>query len=433
MGEIMNYEETLAWMFEQIPMYQRTGKAAYKVDLELTHKIDQHLGFPHTSFKSVHVAGTNGKGSVSHILASVLQTAGYKTGLYTSPHLKDFRERIRVNGTMVEEQFVVEFIDQYKDFFLDVQPSFFEMTVAMAFDYFRKQQVDIAVIEVGMGGRLDSTNIIQPKVTAITNIGLDHTQYLGNTIEEIAKEKGGTIKQNTPVVIGETAEKTEPLFREIAKEKEAPIKFADQEFVIQNREVVDEVFHQYDISNSKGSYLEGLQTDLMGSYQAKNILTALQVLENMKQKGYRVEEEHIRNGLKHVCENTGFRGRWFVLSRKPLIVCDTAHNREGLQYVMEQLNSMKAEKIHFVLGFVSDKNLDNVMDLFPKRGQYYFTKADIPRALDEGVLAEIAGKYNLKGQTFAKVTMALEAAKKNASASDMIYVGGSTFIVSEVI
>ena len=429
----MNYEETLEWMFNQIPMYQRTGKAAYKVDLDKTHQIDEYFGKPHIAFKTIHIAGTNGKGSVSNILASVLQAAGYKTGLYTSPHLKDFRERIRVNGEMVEKDFVVDFIEKHKDFFLEVGPSFFEMSVAMAFQYFKEEEVDIAVVEVGMGGRLDSTNIITPEVTAITNIGMDHTQFLGDTLEEIAHEKGGTIKSDVPVVIGETHPATQPIFRKMAKDKGADIQFADHHLKLQNRKFTDDISYQYDVYKRNQIFLGNLQTDLLGSYQEKNIATALQVIEILIHKGYQISEISIRYGIQNVRKTTGFHGRWMVLERNPWIVCDTAHNREGLEYIMTQLNEMKVSQIHFVLGFVNDKNLDNVLDLFSKKANYYFTKADIPRALNEQKLAREAEKYGLRGKTWPTVAEALEAAKRNAGKDDLIYIGGSTFVVSEVL
>jgi dihydrofolate synthase/folylpolyglutamate synthase len=429
----MNYEETLHWMFKQIPMYQRTGKAAYKVDLEKTHEIDKYFGHPHQAFKTIHVAGTNGKGSVSHIMASVLQCAGYKTGLYTSPHLKDFRERIKINGEMVEKEFVINFIEENKDYFLEIGPSFFEMSVAMAFKYFREQHVDIAVIEVGMGGRLDSTNIITPEVTAITNIGLDHTQFLGNTLEEIAQEKAGTIKKNVPVVIGETNEKTQPVFKDIAARVRTDITFADQELTIRKTKTTKELVSEYNVYQDGKVFLEKLETDLLGNYQSKNIVTALMIIEKLKDKGYEIQEEHTREGIGNVCKISGFWGRWIVLDKKPWMVCDTAHNREGLTYIMDQLKEISTDHIHFVLGFVNDKNLDNVLDLFPKNGLYYFTKADIPRALDEYDLAKKAGEYDLQGKAYASVKEAIKAARENAKKNDLIYIGGSTFVVSEVI
>ncbi len=428
-----NYERTLEWMFKQIPMYQRTGKAAYKVDLELTHKIDNHFGHPHQRFKSIHVAGTNGKGSVAHMLASVLQAAGYKTGLYTSPHLKDFRERIRINGEKMEKQFVIDFIADNKDFFLNVKPSFFEMTVAMAFMYFKQLNVDVAVIEVGMGGRLDSTNIINPELTAITNIGYDHTQFLGDTLGDIAFEKGGTIKDHVPVIIGETSEYTEKIFKELANAHHSPIYFADQKYRLAEKQTTRDLLHRFDVINGSICSLKDLQTDLLGKYQEKNIVTALRVIDILRERGFVITEEQLRQGLKNVNKATGFTGRWFVLSRKPLTICDTGHNREGLSYTISQLKELNATALHFVLGFVNDKNLDTILDLFPHKAQYYFTKANIPRAMDEKALSEKAKAYHLTGGTYPTVIKALEAAKKNASANDVIYAGGSTFVVSEII
>ncbi|MFP4526323.1 MAG: bifunctional folylpolyglutamate synthase/dihydrofolate synthase [Bacteroidales bacterium] len=428
-----NYEQTLQWMFQQIPMYQRTGKAAYKVDLSMTHRIDEHFKHPHKHFKTIHIAGTNGKGSVSHMLASVLQAAGYKTGLYTSPHLKDFRERIRVDGEKVQKQFVMDFMKDNKSFFMDVKPSFFEMSVAMAFEYFKLKKVDVAVVEVGMGGRLDSTNIIQPEVTAITNIGYDHTQFLGNTLEEIAYEKGGTIKDNVPVVIGETYPSTEKIFRKLAHEHNAPIYFADQEYRLIPRKISDELFNRFDVVNGEVKKIDNLQTDLLGKYQEKNIITALKVIDVLKNKRFVITGESLREGMMNVNTNTGFIGRWYVLGHSPMIICDTGHNREGLQYTIDQLKKLNHKELHFILGFVNDKNLDTILDLFPGNAHYYYSKANIPRAMDEKKLAEKAAEYGLTGETYLTVADALSSAKERASTTDIIFVGGSTFVVSEVI
>lgn len=428
-----NYEQAIQWMFQQIPMYQRTGKAAYKVDLEMTHRIDKYFGHPHKHFKTIHIAGTNGKGSVSHMVASVLQAAGYKTGLYTSPHLKDFRERIRVDGEKVQKQFVLDFMKKNKEFFLEVEPSFFEMSVAMAFEYFKFKKVEVAVVEVGMGGRLDSTNIIQPEVTAITNIGYDHTQFLGNTLEEIAYEKGGTIKKSVPVVIGETSPFTENIFRKLAHEHSASVYFADQEYRLIPMRTTKELLHSFDVVYKGVKKIDNLQSDLLGKYQEKNIITALKIIDILNNKIFFINEENLRKGMMNVKTTTGFLGRWYVLSQEPMIICDTGHNREGLQYAMDQLKTLNHKALHFILGFVNDKNLDTILDLFPGNAHYYFSKANIPRAMNEKILAEKASEYGLSGETFPTVAEALSAAKQRASATDVIFVGGSTFVVSEVI
>jgi len=390
-------------------MYQRVGKAAYKADLDNTLKLASYLDNPERAFKSVHVAGTNGKGSSSHMLASVLQEAGYKVGLYTSPHLIDFRERILINGDMIPKRTVAAFIIKHKDFFEANHMSFFEMTVGLAFDYFRSEKVDIAIVEVGLGGRLDSTNIILPEVSVITNIGLDHTQFLGNSLAEIAVEKAGIIKQNVPVVIGETVKETKTVFLKISEAKNAPIRFAE-----------DAAVTHY-------------ATDLKGVYQIINQRTVLVALEALKTKGWNILDKHIAKGLMQVEKSTGLMGRWQVLQETPKVICDTAHNKEGLQSVMPQLMKESFEKLHIVLGMVSDKNLDNVLPLFPKSAQYYFCKPNIPRGMEAELLKTSADKYNLKGGVYESVSLAFRTAKKDASKRDLIYVGGSTFVVAEIL
>jgi dihydrofolate synthase/folylpolyglutamate synthase len=390
-------------------MYQRVGKAAYKADLDNTLKLASYLDNPERAFKSVHVAGTNGKGSSSHMLASVLQEAGYKVGLYTSPHLIDFRERIRINGDMIPKRTVAAFIIKHKGFFEANHMSFFEMTVGLAFDYFRSEKVDIAIVEVGLGGRLDSTNIMLPEVSVITNIGLDHTQFLGNSLAEIAVEKAGIIKQNVPVVIGETVKETKTVFLKISEAKNAPIRFAAVAAVTQ------------------------YATDLKGVYQIINQRTVLVALEELKKKGWNILDKHIAKGLMQVEKSTGLMGRWQVLQETPKVICDTAHNKEGLQSVMPQLMKESFEKLHIVLGMVSDKNLDNVLPLFPKNAQYYFCKPNIPRGMEAELLKTSADKYNLKGGVYESVSLAFRTAKKDASKRDLIYVGGSTFVVAEIL
>lgn len=405
----MTYQDTLNWMFSQLPMYQNQGKIAFKKDLSNTFKLAKHLNHPENKFKSVHVAGTNGKGSTSHMLASILQEAGYKVGLYTSPHLKDFRERIKINGEVVSKQFVIGFIKRNKAFFDNNQLSFFEMTVGMAFDYFSKQKVDIAVVEVGMGGRLDSTNIITPEVSVVTNIGLDHVQFLGNTLEAIAFEKGGIIKPNVPVVIGETQKETKPVFKDLAKKNNAKIVFADK--------------------NIKDVY----KSDLIGSYQAKNIKTVIQTIKILQNKKYKIAEKHLEKGLLSVTSNTGLLGRWQVLNTNPKVICDTGHNREGLVYVIEQLKKENFEDLHLVFGVVNDKDLSSIIDLLPKKAMYYFCKPNIPRGLDARQLQQFFNNYGLKGEAYNSVNEAYKTALGKANQNDFIFIGGSTFVVAEII
>ena len=428
-----HYDQMLEWMYRQIPMYQRQGGEAYKADLSATEALDAYMGHPHRFFRTIHVGGTNGKGSVAHMLASVLQSAGYRTGLYTSPHLRDFRERIRVDGRMVEKDFVVSFIEQHQQHFLQIQPSFFEMTVAMAFEYFRHAAVDVAVVEVGLGGRLDSTNIIDPDLSVITNISLDHTQFLGNTVEEIAREKAGIIKQNTPTVVGEFDTRTAQIFRDKAAHEHAGLSFADQDYRISREDQGPAELPCYTVSDGQEVIYSHLCTDLLGVYQSKNLLTAIRALEELKKLGYRLDAEAIRRGLSDVGGITGFKGRWFVLQHQPLIICDTAHNEAGLKINIQQAQRMNRGRLHFVLGFVNDKQLDAILELFPQAATYYFTKADIPRALQEDELAKAAASFGLTGQSYPKAGEALEAARSKAEKDDLIYVGGSTFLVSELI
>jgi dihydrofolate synthase/folylpolyglutamate synthase len=404
----LNYQQTLDWMYFRLPMYQRQGGPALKKDLTNSIVFSEHLGKPERQYASVHVAGTNGKGSTSHMIASVLQAAGYKVGLYTSPHLKDFRERIRVNGEMISEEEVVMFIEENKKFLEEQSLSFFELTVGLAFDHFARKQVDIAVIEVGLGGRLDSTNIIDPLVSVITNIGLDHTQFLGETLPEIAFEKGGIIKPEIPVVIGEVHKETLPVFERLATERKAPLFIADQASVPQ------------------------FETDLLGGYQVKNLQTTFKTIELLQQAGYKISDSHIREGLLHVAQNTGLKGRYQVLGENPKTICDTAHNREGLELVLNQVMKENAEKFHFVLGFVNDKDLNTVLPLFPKKAIYYFCRPDIPRGLDAKELQEKAGHFGLKGECYSGVKQAYSASLENAGPQDLIYVGGSTFVVAEM-
>jgi dihydrofolate synthase/folylpolyglutamate synthase len=421
-------------MFSQIPMYQRTGKAAYKADLGTTLKLDQYFNHPHKQYKTIHVAGTNGKGSVSHALASVLQAAGYRTGLYTSPHLKDYRERIRINGEMIDKAYVVGFVEKHQSFFEEIQPSFFEMSVALAFQYFADKNVDVAIMEVGMGGRLDSTNIIMPEVSVITNIGLDHTAFLGTELSTIAKEKAGVIKNNVPVVVGESQLETKPVFEQRAKEVGTEIYFADKFYKLEDQQTGDLLQKRFKVEEpGKEEFLFGIKTDLLGFYQQKNLATVLKTVDVLRGKDFDLKQEHVLKGLSKVKENTGFAGRWQVLGENPLILCDTAHNREGISINMEQISKMNFDKVRFVLGFVNDKSLDQILSLFPVDAEYYFTKADIPRALDEHELERQAIKRGLHGKSYGTVKEAYQQAREAAGQKDLIYVGGSTFVVSEII
>jgi dihydrofolate synthase/folylpolyglutamate synthase len=405
----MNYQETLDWMFVQLPMYQRKGGAAYKKDLSNTLLFSEALGAPEKNFKSIHVAGTNGKGSTSHMLASVLQEAGYKVGLYTSPHLVDFRERIKIDGKEISKAAVVAFIAAQKTFLESQQLSFFELTVGMAFDHFSREKVDFAVVEVGLGGRLDSTNILLPEVSVITNIGLDHTQFLGTTLEKIAFEKGGIIKKGVPVVVGEYQPETLPVFERLSKERNAPLSLSS-------------------------TLVEWTPTsDLKGSYQSHNLKTVVQTVFVLNSLGHVVSDEALQIGLQSVVSNTGLLGRWQFLSAAPRTICDTAHNKEGLSYTMGQLRETNYENLHLVLGVVSDKDLESIFPLFPTNATYYFCKPSLERGLDSKLLQERALAYGLVGTRFDSVSQAYKSAQEAATKNDCIYIGGSTFVVAEVL
>lgn len=424
----MTYQETLDWLFAQLPMYQREGKAAYKANLDNTICLDEYFQHPHRRFKTIHVAGTNGKGSVSHMLASVLQEAGYKTGLYTSPHLKDFRERIKINGRMVPEQYVIDFVSSNKELFARVKPSFFEMTVAMAFKYFADEQVDIAVIEVGLGGRLDSTNIITPLVSVITNIAFDHVALLGDTLEKIATEKAGIIKAGVPAVVGLRDPACDFVFENKAREVNASLAFADQCWEIRTN-----TDGTYDLSHHSGLEIRQLESELKGLYQRKNIPAVLEAVLRLREAGIVIGEEELRRGIARVVTNTGLLGRWQTLNRRPLTVCDTGHNPDGLTEIVRQLATCTYRRLHFVVGMVNDKDVDGVLSLLPKEAVYYFCKASIPRAMNEQELAEKAAAFGLRGETYPTVAEAYRAACRSALPDDMIYIGGSTFVVAEVI
>lgn len=431
----MNYKSTLDFLFSQLPMYQRIGQAAYKADLETTIAIDNYLKNPHKNFRTIHIAGTNGKGSVSHKLASVLQNAGYKTGLYTSPHLIDFRERIKINGKEISKDYVVEFVKTHKQLFSELKPSFFEMTVAMAFQYFADQNVDIAVIETGMGGRLDSTNIITPLVSVITNIGLDHTRFLGETIVKIAGEKAGIIKTGISVVIGQHIEDADKVFLSTAKEKNAPISFAEDNFNIDySMQTLDgKQLFNIESKNTAIVSFPNLKIDLLGIYQKKNLITCLQTINILKQQGVEISIENIYTGLKNVAKNTGLQGRWQITGINPRIVCDTAHNKEGIAEIVSQISQTAYKKLHMIIGFVNDKNVRSVLELLPKGASYYFTKAKIPRSLPVNELFKVASKVGLSGNQYPDVAKAVKTAIENADKDDMIYIGGSTFIVADYL
>ena len=424
----MNYQETLNWLFSQLPMYQREGQAAYKANLDNTLALDEYFKHPHTHFKTIHVAGTNGKGSVSHMLASILQEAGYKTGLYTSPHLKDFRERIKINGEMVSEQYVIDFVEDNKDLFASIHPSFFEMTVAMAFKYFADQQVDIAVIEVGLGGRLDSTNIITPLASVITNISFDHMALLGNTLEKIAGEKAGIIKSGIPAIVGARDKEYDYVFEERAASVNTTLSFAGEQWNVEKNPEGN-----YHLKRSSGEEFCNLSCELKGDYQRKNIPTVLETIPALRAAGLQITDEQVRTGISRVITNTGLHGRWQTLAQSPLTICDTGHNIDGITEIVQQLQKCQYERLHFVIGMVNDKDVDHVLCILPKDAIYYFTKASIPRAMNEEILAEKARTAGLHGTCYPTVATAYEAARQNATKQDMIYIGGSTFVVAEVL
>lgn len=487
----MDYQNTLKYLYESVPMFQQIGSKAYKPGLETTHKLDEYFGHPHQQFKTIHIAGTNGKGSCSHTIAAVLQCAGYRVGLFTSPHLIDFRERIRINGEMIPEEYVVNFVEEHRAFFEPLHPSFFELTTAMAFRYFADQKVDVAIIEVGMGGRLDCTNIIHPDLCVITNIGLDHTQYLGDTLTKIAKEKAGIIKEEVPVVIGRAEGAVKRVFTMKAKEMNAPIEYARENSREWNMEILtypklqkirtemDEVIQtiyqiieaidaqseeqgnqmrqallMLDISNSihaidqildkrkdairinNEMFPFGLFTELSGAYQFENMFTILKALAALTRLNYNIKPQNYFDGFANVCQLTGLMGRWQKVHSYPDIICDTGHNVDGIEYIHVQLNSIRktsGQEIHFVFGMVNDKDIKGVLQVLPKDATYYFTKASVKRALPENELMELAEKAGLKGTTYPTVVDAVQAAKKNCPPKDLIFVGGSSFIVADLL
>ena len=431
----MDYKATLDYLFSQLPMFQRTGPAAYKNTLGNTLKLDENYGHPHRKYRTIHVAGTNGKGSVSHMLASVLQAAGYKTGLYTSPHLKDFRERIKINGQMMPESAVVDWVSNFvtNNDLWKIQPSFFELTVAMAFDYFAHQEIDVAIMEVGLGGRLDSTNIITPDVSIITNIGLDHTNLLGNTLEKIAGEKAGIIKTGVPVVIGTTQKETAPVFNEKAQEVDTSIHFSDQEYNVAYSMLSMDGRQQLNVQKEGKDVYPQLALDLLGQYQHKNIPAVLKAVDLLNEKDYKITENCLREGLANVVTTTGLLGRWQVIGTNPLTVCDTGHNEDGIKSIVQQLENTAYKQLHFIFGTVGDKDPGNVLALLPKEANYYFVKADIARAMNADELAKRANEFGLVGEVYPSVNEAYKKARLVADKMDMIFVGGSTFVVAEVL
>ena len=428
----MNYEETIAYLFAQLPMFSRIGAAAYKVDIHNTVALCDALGNPQHSFKSVHIAGTNGKGSTSHMLAAMLQQQGYKTGLYTSPHIKDFGERIRINGNMIDKDFVIAFTEKTKSICQDIQPSFFELTVAMAFEYFALHKVDIAIIETGLGGRLDSTNIINPILSIITNIGFDHTNLLGNTLEAISFEKAGIIKTNTPVVIGEFLKETKPVFDKKANEMNAPIFYASEIYeahIIEN----NNTYLKCQVTDNSNFHSEIFTLDLNGNYQLKNLRTVLAAEKILATLGFSIDDPNEKYALAHVKSITGLKGRWDVVSEKPLQIHDVAHNKDGIQALLQQLKENHPNaNCHFVMGFVNDKDISAVLELLPQKARYYFTNAHIPRALPYATLHDMAKEKGLIGGSYDDVNEAIDAAKNAADATDAIIVCGSFFVLSEV-
>jgi dihydrofolate synthase / folylpolyglutamate synthase len=431
----MTYPQTLDYLYKQLPMFHRIGAAAYKADLSNTLALCRLLEHPETKFRSLHIAGTNGKGSTSHFLASVLQENGYRTGLFTSPHLSDFRERIRVNGKMIPKKDVTKFVETHKEAFDLVQPSFFEWTFALAAWYFSREKVDIAVMETGMGGRLDSTNVITPLLSVITNIGLDHTQFLGDTLPKVATEKAGIIKAGIPVVIGESHPETSPVFENRSRELGSPLIFADRQMHLSEKELpirtASRLNAEYDSKTTGKHYT--LSSPLTGAYQLKNMATVLSAIETLQATGFSLKDEFLNKGIRNCVRNTGIKGRWQIIGRKPLTVADIGHNPDGIREILTQIRLTPHQQLHFVLGVVNDKDVRTMLSMLPSDARYYFCKADIPRGLDAAILAEYAREFNLNGNVFASVKEALTEARLTAESDDLIVVGGSAFVVAEVV
>jgi dihydrofolate synthase / folylpolyglutamate synthase len=428
----MTYPQALEYLYAQLPMYQRIGPAAYNPDLTNTLKIAELLGKPHARIKAIHVAGTNGKGSSSHMLAAIFQQAGYKTGLYTSPHLVDFRERIRIGGKMIPKQWVIDFIEKHKAAFEEIRPSFFEWSFGLAMDYFDKEEVDVAVIEVGLGGRLDCTNIITPKASLITNISFDHMNLLGDSIEKIAREKAGIIKPRVPVVVSQYQSETAHIFSAVAREYKCPIEYADKNYKVLESTVKDG-YREVQITDRDTNQSFQYALDLTGAYQVKNLLGVLNLLKFIEKAGYIIEKDNVRKALKQVCRLTGLSGRWQKLNDRPLIIADTGHNEDGIRQVVESIGTLKYDQLHVVFGTVNDKDVSRILPLLPKKAHYYFVKANIPRALDENELQSQAQKLKLQGKAYPTVEAGLKAAKKAAKKSDLVFIGGSTFVVGDAL
>jgi dihydrofolate synthase/folylpolyglutamate synthase len=428
----MTYSETLKYLYDKLPMFTRIGAAAIKKDVDNTLVLCEHLGNPQEKYKTIHVGGTNGKGSTSHMLAAILQQAGYKTGLYTSPHLKDFRERIRVNGEMMSESFVVSFTEGEKEHIEEIDPSFFEVTVAMAFAYFAEEKVDVAVVEVGLGGRLDSTNIIMPELSVITNISFDHMNVLGNTLQEIAWEKAGIIKKGIPVVIGEKQEESAPTFISKAADTSSKLVFANTDLHVADT-IKDGTQLVTSVYKNDLCIFKDIRLDLTGSYQLKNLLTAIEAVLVLNQRGFSIPDEAVYSGLANTVEITGLQGRWQTLGQNPLVICDTGHNMAGIQEVLQNIQATPHKHLHMVIGMLKDKDVISVLRLLPATATYYFCQPILERALPAAELAQQAEKFNLKGEIFNTVTLALDAARHHAGPDDLIFVGGSTFVVAEAI
>ena len=427
----MNYDECISFLYTKLPMFSRIGPAALKNNLNNTLEICNFLNKPQTKFKTIHVAGTNGKGSVSHMIASIFQSAGFKTGLYTSPHLIDFRERIRINGEMIGKEAVISFTEKITPLIQDIEPSFFEVTVGMAFDYFSSENVDIAVIETGLGGRLDSTNVIYPEISIITNIGLDHTHILGNTIEQIAGEKAGIIKHDRPIVIGKATPTTRKIFSDKASETKSEIYFAEDLYQSEAKFISPEII-SVQLTNKFNKDIKNFEADLPGIYQQENIATVLTAVEILKQGGWNLNEDAIKEGIRFTKKNTGLLGRWDLISSKPLIIADVAHNIDGINKLLDQIKMSTFESLHLILGLSADKDIDGLLKLLPDSAKYYFTQANIPRALNAATLKELANNHNLNGDTYTNVNDAITIALSNATPNDLIIICGSIFVVGEI-
>ena len=429
----LSYQEAEQFLFTQLPVFEQSGGSAYKPGVQTAMEIDSFFNSPHRSYKTIHIAGTNGKGSVSNFLASILQEAGYTVGLFTSPHIVDFKERIRVNGKKIEADYVTDFVNRYAEKFSHLRPTFFELTTAMAFEYFRHKKVDIAVIEVGMGGRLDSTNIITPDLSVITNIALDHTQFLGSTLKEIAGEKAGIIKRGVPVVVGESDSRTNPVFLEKAELMESPIILASNKLSASSGQITPEGLQLFNVFCCGEPKYRGIKCAQLGVYQQKNIVTAIAAVEQLQRLGFHISEKDIYHGFENVNRNTGFFGRWHVLSQKPLTVCDTGHNPAGINYVVEQIAAQSFSTLRMVIGFVEDKDVATILKLLPKKAVYYFVNAATKRALPSGELCGMAQRYGLSGNAYSSVAEGFAAAKKDSSVDDFIFLGGSNYVVAEIL